>query len=93
MAHRVNCLLVLIIYYFNACKRKKHVYDSKLQSSFLKLLFAVVVGVCIAEPFLKLPSKRYASTYYKEIKNPLSLFQIRKKLCVSMLQLNVVSLN
>ncbi|XP_065223085.1 protein polybromo-1 isoform X3 [Planococcus citri] len=37
-------------------------------------------GVSLADPFLKLPSKRYYPNYYKEIKNPLSLLQIKKKL-------------
>nr|CAD7402573.1 unnamed protein product [Timema poppensis] len=34
----------------------------------------------ISEPFWKLPSKRYYPDYFKEIKNPVSLFQIKKKL-------------
>ncbi|GLH16320.1 ATP-dependent helicase brm, partial [Gryllus bimaculatus] len=37
-------------------------------------------GHLLSEPFWKLPSKRYYPDYYKEIKNPVSLFQIRNKL-------------
>ncbi|XP_018906134.2 protein polybromo-1 isoform X2 [Bemisia tabaci] len=37
-------------------------------------------GAYLSEPFWKLPSKRYYPDYYKEIKNPLSLGQIGKKL-------------
>nr|CAD7444948.1 unnamed protein product [Timema bartmani] len=37
-------------------------------------------GVILSEPFWKLPSKRYYPDYFKEIKNPVSLFQIKKKL-------------
>ncbi|CAG2068667.1 unnamed protein product, partial [Timema podura] len=39
-------------------------------------------GVILSEPFWKLPSKRYYPDYFKEIKNPVSLFQIKKKLKV-----------
>lgn len=39
----------------------------------------------MAEPFLKLPSKRFNPSYFKEIRNPISLFLIRQKLCVSCL--------
>ncbi|XP_071450417.1 protein polybromo-1 isoform X3 [Hetaerina americana] len=34
----------------------------------------------LSEPFWRLPSKRYYPDYYKEIKNPISLCQIRSKL-------------
>ncbi|KAF4526534.1 hypothetical protein B566_EDAN005901 [Ephemera danica] len=37
-------------------------------------------GYLMSDPFRKLPSKRYYPDYYKEIKNPISLFQIRSKL-------------
>ncbi|XP_046678722.1 protein polybromo-1 isoform X3 [Homalodisca vitripennis] len=37
-------------------------------------------GQELSEPFWSLPSKRYYPDYYKEIKNPLSLMQIGKKL-------------
>ncbi|XP_063225388.1 protein polybromo-1 isoform X25 [Bacillus rossius redtenbacheri] len=37
-------------------------------------------GHILSEPFWKLPSKRYYPDYYKEIKNPVSLSQIKKKL-------------
>ncbi|XP_069679864.1 protein polybromo-1 isoform X4 [Periplaneta americana] len=37
-------------------------------------------GHLLSEPFWKLPSKRYYPDYYKEIKNPVSLSQIRNKL-------------
>uniref|UniRef100_A0A1B6CN38 Protein polybromo-1 n=1 Tax=Clastoptera arizonana TaxID=38151 RepID=A0A1B6CN38_9HEMI len=37
-------------------------------------------GQELSEPFWKLPSKRYYPDYYKEIRNPLSLMQIGKKL-------------
>ncbi|KAL1139328.1 hypothetical protein AAG570_006314 [Ranatra chinensis] len=37
-------------------------------------------GQSLSEPFYKLPSKRYYPDYYKEIRNPMSLFQIGKKL-------------
>lgn len=39
-----------------------------------------VSGVVMSDPFWKLPSKRYYPDYYKEIKNPVSLSQIRTKL-------------
>lgn len=54
-----------------------------VRGAFNSILRSLILGVCLAEPFLKLPSKRYYANYYKEIRNPLSLFQIRKKLCVS----------
>ncbi|CAH1119196.1 unnamed protein product [Phaedon cochleariae] len=37
-------------------------------------------GVALCEPFWKLPSRRFYPDYYKEIKNPVSLGQIRRKL-------------
>ncbi|KAF5301597.1 hypothetical protein FQR65_LT08902 [Abscondita terminalis] len=37
-------------------------------------------GVPLSEPFWKLPSRRTYPDYYKEIKNPVSLTQIRRKL-------------
>lgn len=37
-------------------------------------------GSPLSEPFWKLPSRRIYPDYYKEIKNPLSLIQIRNKL-------------
>ncbi|KAK3930738.1 Protein polybromo-1 [Frankliniella fusca] len=37
-------------------------------------------GNNLIQPFWKLPSKRYYPDYYKEIKNPISLQQIRNKL-------------
>ncbi|XP_073978285.1 protein polybromo isoform X2 [Rhodnius prolixus] len=37
-------------------------------------------GDVLSEPFHKLPSKRYYPDYYKEIRNPISLAQISKKL-------------
>ncbi|KAK9506268.1 hypothetical protein O3M35_008237 [Rhynocoris fuscipes] len=37
-------------------------------------------GDILSEPFHKLPSKRYYPDYYKEIRNPISLAQISKKL-------------
>lgn len=37
-------------------------------------------GYALCEPFMKLPSKRYYPDYYKEIKNPVSLLQIKNKL-------------
>lgn len=37
-------------------------------------------GYSLSEPFWKLPSRRIYPDYYKEIKNPLSLYQIRNKL-------------
>jgi protein polybromo-1 len=39
-------------------------------------------GKNIIEPFRRLPSKRYYPDYYKEIKNPISLAQIQKKIQV-----------
>jgi protein polybromo-1 len=39
-------------------------------------------GYSLSDPFRKLPSKRFYPDYYKEIKNPISLFQIRTKLKV-----------
>ncbi|KAJ8960514.1 hypothetical protein NQ318_013798 [Aromia moschata] len=37
-------------------------------------------GVPLSEPFWKLPSRRFYPDYYREIKNPVSLTQIRRKL-------------
>ncbi|EEB13504.1 predicted protein [Pediculus humanus corporis] len=37
-------------------------------------------GYALCEPFWKLPSRRHYPDYYKEIKNPVSLLQIRNKL-------------
>lgn len=37
-------------------------------------------GAPLSEPFWKLPSRRYYPDYYKEIKNPVSLSQIKTKL-------------
>ena len=37
-------------------------------------------GNLLCEPFLKLPSKRRYSDYYREIKQPIALDQIRSKL-------------
>lgn len=37
-------------------------------------------GMVLSESFMKLPSKRYYPSYYHEIKNPISLLQINKKL-------------
>lgn len=37
-------------------------------------------GVPLAEPFWRLPSRRFYPDYYREIKNPVSLTQIRRKL-------------
>mgnify|MGYP005983777379 FL=1 len=34
----------------------------------------------LSEPFWKLPSKRFYPDYYREIKNPVSLTQIKRKL-------------
>ena len=39
-------------------------------------------GKVLSEPFRRLPSKRYYPDYYKEIKNPVSLAQIQKKIQV-----------
>ncbi|XP_046573937.1 protein polybromo-1-like isoform X7 [Haliotis rubra] len=40
-------------------------------------------GDQLSEPFLKLPSKRFYPDYYEEIKKPISLYNIRKKLKVT----------
>lgn len=37
-------------------------------------------GTLLSEPFWRLPSRRFYPDYYREIKNPVSLTQIRKKL-------------
>lgn len=37
-------------------------------------------GYALCEPFWKLPSKRHYPDYYKEIKNPVSLLEIKNKL-------------
>jgi DNA-binding cell septation regulator SpoVG len=50
------------------------------------------VGHPLSEPFWKLPSKRYYPDYYKEIKNPVSLSQIRNKLKVSVASYMIVYL-
>jgi len=43
----------------------------------------IVPGNLLSDSFWKLPSKRYYPNYYHEIRNPLSLMQIGKKLKVS----------
>lgn len=37
-------------------------------------------GIPLSEPFWKLPSRRIYPDYYREIKNPMSLGQIKRKL-------------
>lgn len=37
-------------------------------------------GTLLSEPFWRLPSRRFYPDYYREIKNPVSLTQIKKKL-------------
>lgn len=37
-------------------------------------------GMRMSEPFWKLPSRRFYPDYYREIKNPICLGQIRRKL-------------
>jgi protein polybromo-1 len=37
-------------------------------------------GIPLSEPFWRLPSKRFYPDYYREIKNPVSLTQIKRKL-------------
>jgi len=39
-------------------------------------------GTILCEPFKKLPSKRYYPDYYKEVKNPMALSQIHKRIQV-----------
>lgn len=48
----------------------------------LEIYVIIFSGQELSEPFWNLPSKRYYPDYYKEIKNPLSLNQIGKKLKV-----------
>ena len=38
------------------------------------------LGFTISDPFLRLPNRRFYPTYYEEIKNPISLKTIRKKI-------------
>lgn len=40
----------------------------------------LISGLPMAEPFWKLPSRRAYPNYYKEIKNPVSLNQIKNKI-------------
>lgn len=51
-------------------------------TGFLEIYVIIFSGQELSEPFWNLPSKRYYPDYYKEIKNPLSLNQIGKKLKV-----------
>lgn len=44
--------------------------------------FFIPIGVRMSEYFWKLPSKRLYPDYYKMIKNPISLLQIRTKIKV-----------
>ncbi|KAK7457993.1 hypothetical protein BaRGS_00039138 [Batillaria attramentaria] len=37
-------------------------------------------GDVLSQPFLKLPSKKFYPDYYKEIKKPMSLYNVRKKI-------------
>lgn len=39
-----------------------------------------ISGDRLAEPFRRLPSRRFYPDYYKEIKNPISLSQIKKRI-------------
>lgn len=45
--------------------------------------FTGTTGKSISDPFKRLPSKRYYPDYYKEIKHPISLAQIKTKIKVS----------
>lgn len=45
------------------------------------------LGNLLSDSFWKLPSKRYYPNYYHEIRNPLSLMQIGKKLKVRFKQI------
>ncbi|XP_025107181.1 protein polybromo-1-like isoform X2 [Pomacea canaliculata] len=54
-------------------------------SPFWALYFAVKnytssEGEILSQPFLKLPSKKFYPDYYKEIKKPMSLYNVRKKI-------------
>lgn len=40
----------------------------------------MVDGVPLCEPFLELPSKSYYPDYYDEIKRPMSLFMVNKRI-------------
>lgn len=51
------------------------------------------LGNLLSDSFWKLPSKRYYPNYYHEIRNPLSLMQIGKKLKVSFKKLIIKLLN
>jgi len=47
------------------------------------------VGIRMSEYFWKLPSKRLYPDYYKMIKNPISLLQIRTKIKVYIIMCNI----
>lgn len=52
-------------------------YDNSISN-----IFVPCIGVRMSEYFWKLPSKRLYPDYYKMIKNPISLLQIRTKIKV-----------
>lgn len=47
------------------------------------LLFLTDPNYQLVEPFKRLPNRRWHADYYVEIKNPISMSQIRKKIVVS----------
>ena len=60
-----------------------------MKALLLLLLFIIIVFVSpdpnyqLVEPFKRLPNRRWHADYYVEIKNPISMSQIRKKIVVS----------
>lgn len=60
-------------------------YSIQKDRTFWSLYFAVknyknAMGQNLAEPFYKLPSQRQYPDYYEEIKTPMALFNVRKKI-------------
>ncbi|CAL8069132.1 unnamed protein product [Orchesella dallaii] len=60
-------------------------YDGDLEDPMWLLLehitnYTSSSGTLLSDPFKRLPSRRFYSDYYKEIKNPISLSQIRNKI-------------
>ncbi|CAE1320778.1 PBRM1 [Acanthosepion pharaonis] len=67
----------------NQCEEES--YGSQKDRSFWSLYFSVknyknAMGQNLAEPFYKLPSQRQYPDYYEEIKMPMALFNVRKKI-------------
>lgn len=60
----------------------------KIQSTLTAFFLFPDPNYLLCEPFRRLPNRRWHSDYYQEIKNPISMSQIRKKILVRTLYLS-----